>query len=456
MNYYELLNIPRDAEAGVIKRAYFSAVKLHSPDFDPEGFKAIRIAYETLSDIKKRAEYDTYFVRSDGGAIASDLQNDLLEARNMIRENKYKQAADFLAELRGKNPDSKEVKCLLAEALLKIKKSRTADKLCEELLEKDPADCVVLLLRAKIAMSQGYRTKASGFFEAAVEASPLNENVWTEYMRYALRFVKWQVTGIFQRAMEQNADMFRDAYIYYLVGAHQLDLFSTGREMQYYDKFAEFYINDKNPDEETYYLILKLMPEITQKDELIPFVKKILPALENSKQRSDEDEEDFKFINAAIIINKLRSDERIHDVLADLTAFFLYEDDDKKQQLTMECYIVSHLSLLRPSIRVLKNAYPECFKLNQAFYHDVITEKKNDFLVDKYYAIQKKLTHTEKKKQPDGARRVLSSGGMPPVDEESADEDGSMTFVRANPKISRNAPCPCGSGKKSKKCCGRD
>jgi molecular chaperone DnaJ len=48
VNYYELLNITRDADNSEIKRAYFSAVKLHPPDFDPEGFKAVRIAYETL------------------------------------------------------------------------------------------------------------------------------------------------------------------------------------------------------------------------------------------------------------------------------------------------------------------------------------------------------------------------------------------------------------------------
>ena len=28
-------------------------------------------------------------------------------------------------------------------------------------------------------------------------------------------------------------------------------------------------------------------------------------------------------------------------------------------------------------------------------------------------------------------------------------------YVRTSPKIERNAPCPCGSGKKYKKCCGR-
>lgn len=28
------------------------------------------------------------------------------------------------------------------------------------------------------------------------------------------------------------------------------------------------------------------------------------------------------------------------------------------------------------------------------------------------------------------------------------------TYVRENPKVGRNDPCPCGSGKKFKKCCG--
>ena len=32
---------------------------------------------------------------------------------------------------------------------------------------------------------------------------------------------------------------------------------------------------------------------------------------------------------------------------------------------------------------------------------------------------------------------------------------GSKTVVRKKKKIGRNDPCPCGSGKKYKKCCGR-
>ncbi len=35
------------------------------------------------------------------------------------------------------------------------------------------------------------------------------------------------------------------------------------------------------------------------------------------------------------------------------------------------------------------------------------------------------------------------------------DQKSSGTVVRAGAKIGRNDPCPCGSGKKYKKCCGR-
>ena len=441
MNYYELLNITRDADGNAVKRAYFSAVKLHSPDSDPEGFKAVRIAYETLSDQKKRAEYDGYFIADGGGNIATEIQNDLLTARSLIRENKYKQAVEFLTEISGKNPDSTEAKRLLAEVLWRMKKSGTAVKLCEELLEKNPTDLDTLLLRAKIAASQGHTTKAGNYYDDAAYAAPQNPIVWIEYMHYAMNHARWEIASIFHRAMEQDPEMFRNEYFLYLVGAHDLNLFNNELKMQYYYKFAEFFLNDKNPDENTYSHVMKLMPGFIENEELVPFVEKILPALENSKQRREEDEENFECIRIAIVAYNLRLDKRIHDVLTDLTLFLLTEGDDKNEQLTMECYIIFNLSLLRPSIKVLMNEYPDFFKLNQTFYLDALNEKKTDFLTDKYIGIQKKL--------------ISSKKGMPDYSETFDDFNEETTpFVRESQKIGRNVPCPCGSGKKYKKCCG--
>jgi len=46
------------------------------------------------------------------------------------------------------------------------------------------------------------------------------------------------------------------------------------------------------------------------------------------------------------------------------------------------------------------------------------------------------------------------------IDEEEEDAtqyfySGSKPFVHTTPKVGRNDPCPCGSGKKYKKCCGK-
>jgi len=431
VNYYELLNIERGANANEIKRAYFSAVKLHSPDSDPEGFKAIRIAYETLMDQKKRTEYDAFFTAPD------DIQNDLLAAHELIRENKYKQAAEFLTELSGKNPDSTDVKRLLATVLLYLKKSGTADKICEELLQKNPSDYETLLLRADIAESMRHMDKAVGYFNEAVNADPSNPRAWTVYLRYALRNAHSQVHNIFYRAMEQNIDMFRDEYVLYLVGAHDTNLFNNENYLKYYDKFAEYYINDKNPNEIIYSQVMELLPDLLKKSESVPFVEKILPTLEKSKQYSDEDEKSFMYIRITIVMHKLRSDKRIHDVLVDLTGCLMEGKINNDDRLQMEVYIVFHISELRPSIKVLKNEYPEYFKLNQAFYIDVLNEKKEEFLTDKYIGIYKKI-------RPKDAIFY----------DEEFDDDDVTPYKRESPKIGRNDPCPCGSGKKYKKCCG--
>jgi hypothetical protein len=41
-----------------------------------------------------------------------------------------------------------------------------------------------------------------------------------------------------------------------------------------------------------------------------------------------------------------------------------------------------------------------------------------------------------------------------PAPETCWNEIHSKTYVRLSPKIGRNEPCPCGSGRKYKKCCG--
>nr|MBP7460864.1 SEC-C domain-containing protein [Candidatus Delongbacteria bacterium] len=54
----------------------------------------------------------------------------------------------------------------------------------------------------------------------------------------------------------------------------------------------------------------------------------------------------------------------------------------------------------------------------------------------------------------DAARSAVKAPAGEPEPEIPAEAKGH-TLRRMQPKIGPNEPCPCGSGKKYKKCCGR-
>lgn len=55
---YGVLGIARDAPPAAVREAYFRLVKLHPPEDDPEGFRAVSEAYRILSDPDERRRLD--------------------------------------------------------------------------------------------------------------------------------------------------------------------------------------------------------------------------------------------------------------------------------------------------------------------------------------------------------------------------------------------------------------
>jgi preprotein translocase subunit SecA len=79
-------------------------------------------------------------------------------------------------------------------------------------------------------------------------------------------------------------------------------------------------------------------------------------------------------------------------------------------------------------------------------FNDMISRVKDETL-GILFRIQieepKKINDLRKPK----AQKMVFSGGEGPEKPKTAQRKGK--------KVGRNAPCPCGSGKKYKKCCGR-
>ena len=53
---YAVLGLDRSAKADDVRRAYLRLVRIHTPESNPEQFKRVRAAYETLRSPLRRAE----------------------------------------------------------------------------------------------------------------------------------------------------------------------------------------------------------------------------------------------------------------------------------------------------------------------------------------------------------------------------------------------------------------
>jgi len=465
VNYYDVLGVSRDADSAAIKRAYFNAVKVHTPDKEPEMFKTVRAAYETLFDQKKRAEYDSHF-NADLGA---ELQDELLKVHALVRENKYKQAMDLLNKLNTLHPEHEEIQLKLAEMHFAMKKSGRAEGILKEILAANPKNIDALLARAQVSMSRGHTTKAVEYIESAIEIEPKNRKAWGIYLAHTMEHRSYSLVSFFERALSVDPDMFADSYFDYIgfifyreFGGQRLsaaikDFSQNNKEHRLvllcFEKFVHYYINDENPKPETYESAVKAAAYLSEVSEFAPFINQLLPALEKSKHRTEKDDYSFAQIKIALAFATL--DEKLHPSLLDLVNLSLSKAD-KDEILGVKCYIVRRIDKLRKSIETLREKLPEVYEINAEFYDEILNDKKREFIDRKYITAFMQLV----KKGKDDWAFIEFDG-----DDDDEDDDDYFgfnkeseppkgeTFVRETPKIGANEKCPCGSGKKFKKCC---
>ena len=482
MNYYDILNITRQADKAALKRAYYEAVKRHSPDSDPEKFKIIRTAYLTLSDDSKRSKYDELFVED------SAAQSDLLYANELIRQNKYKLAVDFLKPSHERHPGSKQIALLLAESLFKLGKSGTAAKLCEELFENDPSNSKAALLHAKIAISRGHSNKALDIYHNTVYACPRDPDAWVDYLNYIVKYYNNNVIPVIaKKAMSYSPDILRSDFALYLACATESrdardNIKDTLAFLQKYVEFLESDCSSLSRDAmEKHFQYFSLSIKGFDDIIFIPSIEKILSVFSSDMHIKNSQHDKIRVAYAYVAKIKLSADKRIHVVLIDMTTFFILEENDTEERVAMESFIVYNIKSMRKPIKALRDSYPEYFQLNHKFYQDVLTIRKEEFLTVKYYTLSKRLA-----KGADDAldsRSVRNNRGefntdyndeFDDDDDDDAynfygegdgddDDDGDdfyghkpqKPFVRESIKVGRNDPCPCGSGKKYKACCGK-
>jgi curved DNA-binding protein CbpA len=123
-SYYEVLGLEPVATAIDIKRAYFRLVKQFTPDKNPDEFKKLRTAYDTLSDPSQKAQYDRELAEHVGSS--DEASHALHEASEFMQRGRAAKAVDVLKAALSQFPDDRALGKMLTKAYMSAGKTGLA------------------------------------------------------------------------------------------------------------------------------------------------------------------------------------------------------------------------------------------------------------------------------------------------------------------------------------------
>jgi len=471
-NYYDILEIAKDASADEIKRAYFKLVKQCTPEKDPEGFKNLRTAYETLKDDIKRKAYD----QKQNEDIPEYLVEELQLVNGMLQNLHTKEAIATLEYLARKYPTEPKVASVLGETYLYAGSSGKAVKYLEQVAGDFAQNQDVQFVLAKAYDKRGYHNKAYDQFNQVIALDRTNATVWLAYINYCDReYNAHYRMRMINEALAINEEMFvDDGFIIYaktilenldnkrlfsLVG-NDFDIKDHPKILRYLDLYIKGIKQHGRIPEEQLDLAFGVAMAIKQVGEVVRLTE-LMPYLEAGMGSDEDFEYMLAHIKESMMFEEFFIDDNVLDVLKSLiacvlalTSNFSYLDNEvekfeaQSSLLMAKTGIVSEIDRYREGILYLRENYPVVYAKEKEFLDEALNPAKVKILENKLQSDTMRFF----KKHPRQLKQMLQDEGGE-FDNEIEYNPGT-TYVRQTPKTGRNDPCPCGSGKKYKRCCG--
>jgi tetratricopeptide (TPR) repeat protein len=441
-SHYEILGIEKTAVDAEIKRAYYGMVRTYQPDRFPEKFKAIRSAYETLSDREKRAEYDAI------GELPGSAAPLFHEAQWFEHVGRHGKAAELYRDILKRHPELDNVREYYALALMHSGKIGKACEVWEELCRRCPGTLRYAKKLSEIYVERGWYQKAVVEVRRALALDPSSIDAWSLLLTCTLnkshknKDVWDEIDVIAREALAAVRAVTEDEWkkiklhTFAFVSGGIGENLSGDHLRQIIRLTREYGRRGREEDRQALELILSIIPG-SALAACYPELKEmadLLPGADSELVRGD-----IENVRMAFEIENLPKKgfpEIFRDLFRILNAD-VESDDDEINVLYIEGAILDGKSACDPQIRRLKKEFPELYALHDLFFNEMLRTRDPDKMLYRRFKQINKLK-----------RRF----GFIDEDPEIASE---QPVRRAEPKVGRNDPCPCGSGKKYKFCHGK-
>jgi curved DNA-binding protein CbpA len=444
--YYETLGVAQTAAAGEIKRAYFCLVRKYQPDRFPEEFKEIRAAYETLMDGQKRAEYDAI------GRLPSSVALLFHEAQRLDRFGRRGKAAELYQLILKSHPELDNVREHYARSLSADDKTGKTVEVWEELCRRNPGNAHYARELGESYLDRGWNKKALAETRRALSLDRGSVDGWSTMMFCTLANLtknsdSWdELQDICLQAIgavkEVKADEWKKMRIYtyaFITSGTQKSDAARAHLREMIRIVRENGQNGRAEGRMAMKEILRFIPADALA-RFYPDLKEMAGLLPNidaddRKLRRQLDAVRINFEIEGLVEKKFS--EIFRDLFRILNSEFEETEEEELEVTAIEYILLRDRRIYAPQLKRLKEEIPELYALCGSFFNEVLRTRDPD-----------KLMHQRAKKINNLKRRV----GF--FDKEDPDSAPPEIIQRAQPKIGRNDPCPCGSGKKYKKCCG--
>lgn len=456
--YYSVLGLEPGASQAEIKKAYFKLVRQHSPESDPEQFQKIREAYEELKREGSAQEGPAFVPPSEPFAV-----------RMLEQIEKYRKAGnsemfrDTCEEAWRLFPQDIRFLYLLVIAQRQCGNTGKAVKNGELLVKKEPENKWFHKELALSYMERGFTQKAYSACGRAYELGCRDNDF---LLTYALECDEY---GEHSKGMELLLEIVRRERKWTKENVPELLEAYFGLLKMNYEGEGTFFpeiIEGLCRALEQYKLYLaEYMPELAIMlshtsvcggggMEEYQKIKSAFGLMQKTC-RSEEEREIIRISEAEFDYQRLINDTRICETLE--IAYEVYyemaelEPYARKFALTdvQLCMLEEREEILKQA-EILKQDYPDYYGKLEDFLKRLQPGQNLLFLKDS-------LLKTYRRMSPDFNAGYFFE--KYPHEKEKAQgiliSDGASMepYVRSGKKIGRNAPCPCGSGKKYKNCC---